>query len=80
VRVVMIIPSTSAHPPFVHIERRALIKFANRQADLFSIASAADIHGSKFDSPANSIVPQGVLDHSITPAKYVSFINYADSS
>ena len=53
---------------------------ANRQADLFSIASATDIHGSKFDSPANPVAPNGVLDSSITPAKYVSFVNYLDST
>jgi len=52
----------------------------NRQADLFSIASATDIHGSKFDNPANPVAPGGVLDNSITPAKYVSFVNYVDST
>ena len=54
------------------------LKSANRQADLFSIASATDIHGSKFDNPANPIAVGGVLDSSITPAKYVSFVNYID--
>ena len=52
----------------------------NRQADLFSIASATDIHGSKFDNPANPVAPGGVLDGSITPAKYISFVNYVDST
>jgi hypothetical protein len=63
---------------FFHIEK--LLKCANRQADLFSIVHATDIHGSKFDSPANPISPGGVLDSSITPAQYVSFINYLDST
>ena len=57
-----------------------MLKSVPRQADLFSIASAADIHGSKFDSPANPIAVGGVLDSSITPAKYVSFVNYLDST
>jgi len=55
-------------------------KSGYKQADLFSIASATDIHGSKFDSPANPIAVGGVLDSSITPAKYVSFVNYLDST
>jgi len=49
-----------------------------RQADLFSISKATDIHGSKFDSPANPIAVGGVLDSSITAAEYVSFVNYID--
>ena len=53
---------------------------ANRQADLFSIASATDIHGSEFDDLANPVAPGGDLDSSITPAKYVSFVNCVDST
>ena len=50
-----------------------------RQADIFSIASATDIHGTKFDDPKNPVAPGGVLDSSVTPAKYVGFVNYIDS-
>lgn len=52
--------------------------FVLRQADLFDISSATDIHGTKFDDPANPIAVGGVLDPSITPATYVSFVNYID--
>jgi len=62
--------------PFV-IERLCL-KSGNRQADLFSVKGATDIHGSKFDNPANPIAVGGVLDSSITPANYVPFVNYLD--
>lgn len=51
----------------------------SRQADLFSIAKATDIHGSKFDSPANPIATKGVLNKNITPAEYVGFVNFIDS-
>ncbi|KAF8956171.1 esterase-like activity of phytase-domain-containing protein [Flammula alnicola] len=55
-------------------------KSSYKQADLFSIAHATDIHNTKFDDPANSnsIAVAGVLDSSITPAEYVSFVNYID--
>ncbi|KIM37285.1 hypothetical protein M413DRAFT_448582 [Hebeloma cylindrosporum] len=49
-----------------------------KQADLFSIAGATDIHGSKFDNPANPIAVGGVLDSSIKAATYVPFVNYLD--
>ncbi|PPQ84110.1 hypothetical protein CVT24_002358 [Panaeolus cyanescens] len=49
-----------------------------KQADLFSISKATDIHGTKFDSPANPIAVNGVLDSTITPAQYLSFVNYVD--
>lgn len=49
-----------------------------RQADLFSIANATNIAGSKFDDPSNPVAPGGVLDDSVTPATYVSFVNYID--
>ena len=44
------------------------------------IASATDIHGGNFDNPANPVAPGGVLYSSLTPAQYVSFINYVDST
>lgn len=50
----------------------------HRQADLFSIAAATDIHGTKFDDPSNPIAPGGVLDSGIVPATYVSFVDYID--
>ncbi|TFK63559.1 hypothetical protein BDN72DRAFT_963852 [Pluteus cervinus] len=49
-----------------------------KNADLFSINSATNIVGSKFDNPANPIAKSGKLDKSITPANYVSFISYVD--
>ncbi|KAJ3848209.1 esterase-like activity of phytase-domain-containing protein [Lentinula lateritia] len=49
-----------------------------KQADLFSIANATNIAGSKFDDPSNPVAPGGVLDDSVTPATYVSFVNYID--
>ncbi|KAF9002928.1 esterase-like activity of phytase-domain-containing protein [Cyathus striatus] len=55
-------------------------KSSYKQADLFSIANATDIHGFKFDDPANPIAKKGKLDKSITPATYVSFVNFLDST
>ncbi|EDR13260.1 uncharacterized protein LACBIDRAFT_308924 [Laccaria bicolor S238N-H82] len=55
-------------------------KSGYKQADLFSISKATDIHNTKFDDPANPISPGGVLDPSITPAEYVSFVNYLDKT
>jgi len=49
-----------------------------KQADLFSIAGATNIAGTDFDNPANPVAPDGVLNSSITPATYVSFVNYID--
>ncbi|KAF8149113.1 esterase-like activity of phytase-domain-containing protein [Crassisporium funariophilum] len=49
-----------------------------KQADLFSISKATDIHNTKFDDPANPIAIAGVLDTSITPAEYVSFVNFIE--
>ncbi|EIM83805.1 uncharacterized protein STEHIDRAFT_148606 [Stereum hirsutum FP-91666 SS1] len=49
-----------------------------KQADLISLANATDIHGSKFDDPANPIADDGKLDKSIVPATYVSFVDYLD--
>ncbi|THV00288.1 hypothetical protein K435DRAFT_719132 [Dendrothele bispora CBS 962.96] len=49
-----------------------------KNADLFSIANATDIHGSKFDDPSNPIAKKGKLDKSITPAEYVEFVSFID--
>ncbi|KAF9464214.1 esterase-like activity of phytase-domain-containing protein [Collybia nuda] len=50
-----------------------------KQADLFSIAGATDIHGTKFDNPANPIATDGKLVSTITPATYVSFVNFVET-
>lgn len=51
-----------------------------RQPDLFDISKATDIHGTKFDNPANPVAVNGALDSSITPATYVPFVNYIDET
>jgi len=51
-----------------------------KNAGLFSIASATNIYGTKFDQRQNPIAVQGILDSTITPAKYVDFVNYLDST
>ncbi|KAF9556491.1 hypothetical protein CPC08DRAFT_737062 [Agrocybe pediades] len=51
-----------------------------KQADLFSIAKATDIHGTKFDSPASPIATSGSLVKGITAATYVSFVNFLDKT
>lgn len=54
--------------------------FFYRNAGLFSIASATDIHDTKFDQPENPVAAKGTLDSSITPAEYVDFVNYLDAT
>ncbi|EJD01313.1 uncharacterized protein FOMMEDRAFT_30029 [Fomitiporia mediterranea MF3/22] len=54
-------------------------KSSYKQADLIDISSATDIHNTVFDDPANPIAVDGVLNSSITPAQYVSFVNFLDS-
>ncbi|KXN82127.1 hypothetical protein AN958_03181 [Leucoagaricus sp. SymC.cos] len=49
-----------------------------KNADLFSIRGATDIHGTKFDNHLNPIAVNGVLNPSIKPAEYVPFISYID--
>ncbi|KIK63498.1 hypothetical protein GYMLUDRAFT_222584 [Collybiopsis luxurians FD-317 M1] len=49
-----------------------------KQADLFSIQNATNIAGSKFDNPSNPVAPGGSLVSKITPATYVSFVDYID--
>ncbi|KDR70938.1 hypothetical protein GALMADRAFT_144404 [Galerina marginata CBS 339.88] len=51
-----------------------------KQADLFSISKATDIHGTKFDSPSNPIASKGKLTKGITAATYVSFVNFVDDT
>lgn len=50
-----------------------------RQIDLFSIKSATNIAGTKFDDPANPAAPLGVLSSEITPAEYASFVEIINS-
>jgi len=50
-----------------------------KNADLFSIHEATDIHGKKFDNHLNPIAVSGVLDPSIKPAEYVAFISFIDA-
>ncbi|CAE6398928.1 unnamed protein product [Rhizoctonia solani] len=49
-----------------------------KQADLFDISNATDIHGTKFDG-TTPVAPKGKLDGSVIPATYVPFVNYLDS-
>ncbi|OCB87488.1 hypothetical protein A7U60_g5393 [Sanghuangporus baumii] len=49
---------------------------AYKHADLFDISNATDIHGSAFDDPANPIAIDGILNSTITPATYVSFVDF----
>lgn len=53
---------------------------AIRQADLFSIISATDIHGTDFDLAANPIASKGKLVKGITAATYVPFVSFLDSA
>ncbi|KAJ7604436.1 esterase-like activity of phytase-domain-containing protein [Mycena polygramma] len=53
-------------------------KIKYKHADLFSIANATDIHGTDFDDPATPVAPKGKLSKKVTPATYVSFVDYAD--
>ncbi|KAG6829794.1 hypothetical protein H0H92_003449 [Tricholoma furcatifolium] len=55
-------------------------KSSYKQADLFSIANATDIHGTLFDNPAYPVSPNGTLNSTIIPAEYVSFVNYIDDT
>uniref|UniRef100_A0A8H7XLP0 Phytase-like domain-containing protein n=1 Tax=Psilocybe cubensis TaxID=181762 RepID=A0A8H7XLP0_PSICU len=55
-------------------------KSSYKQADLFSIAKATDIHGTSFDTASTPISPNGKLAKSITAANYVSFVNFLDST
>lgn len=51
-----------------------------RAADLIDTSSATNIAGTKFDSPANPAAPKGVLDSSITPTAYQTFVQYINST
>jgi len=51
-----------------------------KSADLIDISEATNIAGTKFDSPANPAAPGGVLDPSITPTVYQTFVQYINST
>ncbi|KAI0055433.1 hypothetical protein BV25DRAFT_174050 [Artomyces pyxidatus] len=53
---------------------------AYKQADLISLASATDIHGTNFDDPSHPIAKKGVLNSGIVPAEYVGFVNFVNST
>ncbi|KAF9480369.1 hypothetical protein BDN70DRAFT_832977 [Pholiota conissans] len=55
-------------------------KSSYKQADLFSITGATDIHGTKFDDPSNPIASKGKLTKGITAATYVSFVDFTDKT
>ncbi|KAG8691620.1 hypothetical protein FRC11_014704 [Ceratobasidium sp. 423] len=50
-----------------------------KQADLFDISNATDIHGTKFDG-TTAVAPKGKLDKTVIPAIYVPFVNYLNST
>ena len=51
-----------------------------RAADLIDTSGATNIAGTKFDSPSNPAAPGGVLDSSITPTAYQTFVQYINST
>ena len=53
---------------------------AYRSVDLIDISHATNLAGTKFDSAANPIAPKGVLDPSITPARYEKFLDINDNT
>jgi len=55
-------------------------KSSYKNADLFSIHGATDIHGTKFDNHLIPIAVNGTLDSSIKPAEYVTFISFIDAT
>ena len=46
-----------------------------KQADLISTKGATNIANTAFDTPSKPVAPNGVLDPSVTPVQYTSFIN-----
>jgi hypothetical protein len=53
---------------------------AYRSVDLIDISQATNLAETKFDSPANPIAPNGVLDATITPALYQKFLDINDNT
>lgn len=50
------------------------------QADLIDISGATDIHGTKFDDPANPVSHKGKLDSAVVPANYVGFVSLINAT
>ena len=57
-----------------------LTVFRFRNADIFSITHATDIHGTVFDKPDHPIAVAGKLNETIVPAEYVPFIDYLNAT
>ncbi|KAG6845607.1 hypothetical protein H0H87_006660 [Tephrocybe sp. NHM501043] len=51
-----------------------------KNADLFSIVGATNIHGTSFDDPSNPIATDGKLNKNIIPATYVSFVQFHEEN
>jgi hypothetical protein len=50
-----------------------------RSVDLLDISGATNIAGTAYDSPGTPVAPNGVLNGSITPAKYQKFLDINDN-
>ena len=51
-----------------------------RSVDLIDITGATNIAGTSYDQPSTPVAPLGVLNASVTPATYQSFLNINDNS
>jgi len=51
-----------------------------RSIDLIDISKATNIANTKYDNAGVSVAPLGVLDSSITPVEYKSFLNLNDNA
>jgi hypothetical protein len=51
-----------------------------RSVDLIDISHATNFANTKFDSPANPIAPNGLLNPAIKPAAYQPFLNINDNT
>ena len=76
--------STSAHSLSLlcSIDRCLLLisGSVSRSADLIDTSGATNIAGTKFDSPSNPAAPNGILDSSIIPTAYQTFVQYINST
>jgi hypothetical protein len=61
-------------------EIRQLSTYGTRQADLFTIASATDIHETKYDDPANPVSKDAKVVSGITAASYASFVDFVEAN
>ncbi|KAL6297798.1 hypothetical protein BKA93DRAFT_745326 [Sparassis latifolia] len=51
-----------------------------KQADLFDISNATDVNTPFFNGPGGAVSPGGTLNSTITPAMYVSFVDYLNAT